>query len=235
MNSAEKPYFRRRHYFIKKDFQFGFILKFCVLILLGVIISTGLIFLFSQDTLTSSFDQSRLEIKTTAFAILPAAIYTNLITLGLITIATVIVTLFVSHKLAGPMFRFEADLKIIGNGDLTKIIRLRKKDQFMTLVDSLNGMTKNLREKLVSVQNDLVELKNSASDQGASEELIKGLNNLDNKIRTHFKPIPFKSNCVCWRLDHPFHLVSPLQAVHCPKLCSRLTSWMPCRCLGMSP
>ena len=87
--SEDKQSQRRRDYFVKKGFQFRFILKFCLLVFIGVVISTGLLFLFSQDTLTSSFQQSRLVIKNTGLAILPYVVYTNLITLGLITLATI--------------------------------------------------------------------------------------------------------------------------------------------------
>ena len=119
MSQGKKPY-TRSHYFIKKDFQTKFILKFCLLLLAGVIVSTGLLFLFSQDSLTSSFQNSRLVIKNTALAILPTVVYTGLITLALLAIATIIVTLFISHRIAGPMFRFEKELKEIGEGNLTK-------------------------------------------------------------------------------------------------------------------
>lgn len=185
--TAENQRFRRRHYFIKKDFQFKFILKFCLLILVGVIVSTCLLFLFSQDSLTSSFNQSRLVIKQTSVAILPAAIYTNLITLGLITLATIIVTLFVSHKLAGPMFRFEADLEVIGEGDLTKIIRLRKRDQLKDIVETLNRMTGNLHDKVTGIHSDIVRLSELAVNLESSPELIKELNDLRGRIETNFK------------------------------------------------
>lgn len=185
--AQEKAYIKRRHYFINKGFQSGFILKFCLLILLGVVISTCLLFLFSRDSLTSSFNQSRLVIENTAVAILPAAIYTSLITLGLISIATIAVTLFVSHKLAGPMYRFEEDLKEIGNGDLAKVVRLRKKDQFMALVESLNLMTGNLREKVLEIQEDVESLGNMASEKGASPELANGIYDLSKKISSNFK------------------------------------------------
>ena len=124
-----KRSYKRRQYFIKKEFQVKFILKFCLLIVVGAIISTGLLFLFSQDTLTSSFQQSRLVIKSTGLAILPSVLYTNLITLGLIAIAAIIVTLFVSHKMAGPLFRFEKELRNIGEGDLTTKVVVRKDDR----------------------------------------------------------------------------------------------------------
>lgn len=185
--SKSKTYFRRRHYFVKKDYQFKFILKFCLLILIGAMISTVLLFLFSQGTLTTSFQQSRLVIKNTAVAIFPAVIYTNLITLGLITLATICVTLFVSHKLAGPMFRFEKELEEIGKGDLTKKISLRKKDQLKDMGESLNKMIEGLHEKVLAAQTELEHIIDSASKQNAPGGLIQELNHLHQKIGSSFK------------------------------------------------
>jgi len=183
---AEHNRFRRRHYFIKKDFQFRFILKFCLLLLAGVIISTGLLLLFSQDTLTSSFSNSRLVIEKTAFAIMPQVIYTNLITLGLITIASIVVILLVSHKLAGPLFRFEADLKIIGEGDFTKKIRLRKNDQLKSFVESINNMAESIHKKVTDIQADVETINRLASENEVPDELMKRLNELKARINKNF-------------------------------------------------
>jgi len=186
MSPNRYPY-KRRHYFIKKGFQFRFILKFCLIILVGVIFSTGLLFLFSQGTLTSSFQQSRLVIKNTASAILSTVIYTNLITLGLITLATIVVTVFISHKIAGPMFRFEKELKEIGKGDLTKNIRLRKKDQITEIAVSFNETIASLHEKVFAIQSDVEHLLESASKRNAPEGLVEELNHLYQKIGSSFK------------------------------------------------
>jgi methyl-accepting chemotaxis protein len=152
-----------------------------------MIFSTGLLFLFSQGTLISSFQQSRLVIKNTSLAILPAVIYTNLITLGLITLATIVVTLFVSHKIAGPLFRFEKELKDIEKGDLTKSIKLRKKDQTTDLADSLNQMTASLHGKVLEIRTGVEHLIESVSKQNATQELVDQLNHLYQKIETNFK------------------------------------------------
>jgi methyl-accepting chemotaxis protein len=186
MSQQERTY-KRKNYFIKRGFQSKFILKFCLIILIGTIFSTGLLFLFSQGTLISSFQQSRLVIKNTSLAILPAVIYTNLITLGLITLATIVVTLFVSHKIAGPLFRFEKELKDIEKGDLTKSIKLRKKDQTTDLADSLNKMTASLHGKVLEIRTGVEHLIESVSKQNATQELVDQLNHLYQKIETNFK------------------------------------------------
>lgn len=181
-----RPY-KRRHFFVKKEYQFKFILKFCLIVLAGSIISTALIFFFSQGTLTSSFENSRLVVKNTALAILPSIIYTNMITLLMISLATIVAVLFISHKIAGPMFRFEKELKLIGDGDLTKIIRLRKNDQITDMAESLNEMTANLHQKVFNIQNSVEHLIGSAKKQQAPQEVIDGLDRLHQLIIDQFK------------------------------------------------
>ncbi len=183
----DKQAYKRSQHFIKKDFQTKFIFKFCLLLLAGILVSTGLIFLFSQNSLTSSFHNSKLVVENTAMAILPTVIYTSLVTLGLLTIATIIVTLFISHKIAGPMFRFEKDLKEIGDGDLTKKVFLREKDQAEDMAACINDMTASLREKINLIRTGLENTLESARKQNASKELLEELENLHKDILSNLK------------------------------------------------
>ena len=178
---------KRKIYFIKKDFQFRFILKFCLLILAGVAMSTGALFFFSGDTLTSCFQDSRLVIKNTSMAILPTVLYTNLVTLGLITLAAIAVTLIVSHRLFGPLYRFEKDLQEIGRGNLVKQIHLRKEDQLIDFIASINNMTADLHAKVSNIQDGVVQVIKSASRENVSNEIIDELDRLHQRIGANFK------------------------------------------------
>ena len=178
---------KRKIHFIKKDFQFKFILKFCLVVLAGVTISTGALFFFSSGTLTSSFQDSRLVIKSTSLAILPVVLYTNLITLGLITLASIAVTLFVSHRLFGPLYRFEMDLKDIGTGNLLKQIRLREKDQLTEVVATINKMTTEIHRKVSGIRGEVNQIIKSASRENVPEEIIEELNRLRQGIDARFK------------------------------------------------
>lgn len=186
--SQHKGSNKRKNYFVKKDFQVRFILKFCILLLIGVALSTGLLFLFSQDSLTSSYQQqSGLEIKNTGIAILPSVMVTNLITLGLITLGTIIVTLFVSHKIAGPLFRFEKELDAVSKGDLTKRVVLREKDQGKDMADSLNVMIASFHDKVSDIRKELDTIQESAVRHRAPKVLIDELEGLGKKISSHFR------------------------------------------------
>jgi methyl-accepting chemotaxis protein len=187
MSEDNAPKIKRRQYFVQKHFQFKFILKFCMVLLMGIFISTGLVFLFSMNTLTSSFDQSKLVIENTAVAIIPSVLLSNLITLALITLATIIVTLVVSHKLAGPLFRFQKELKEIGEGNLTQVIQLRKNDQITAMADSLNQMRIDLKNKIFAIKKEVAQIIESASGQDIPPEIIKQLDHLNQKIGNDFK------------------------------------------------
>ncbi len=178
--------YKRKTLYIKKGFQFKFILKFCLILLAGVTISTGLLFFLSQETLTSSFENSRLVIENTGSAILPVIIITNLITLGIICIATIIVTLFVSHKIAGPMFRFEKDLERIKKGDLSVNINLREKDQFSEMAFSLNSMTQGIHEKICAVNHQLDQLLPMPDELETCKECEKKVQELKEIILKEF-------------------------------------------------
>lgn len=178
---------KRRNFFIKKDFQARFILRFSLLILIGSVISTGLLFYFSRGTLTSSFYKSRLVVQTTAEAILPAVLATNLITFIIISLASIAVCLFVSHKIAGPLFRFEKDIKSIGEGDLTLRIHLRQKDQLVDLVRELNTMTGGLHARITGLRDQLADLIASAGEQGVSDSLIVEMKRMQAGIEDNYR------------------------------------------------
>lgn len=168
---AKRDY-KRKNYFIKKGFQSKFILKFCFILLCGIILSTGLVFIFSQETLTSSFNNSRLVISSTAEAIMPTLLITNLITLGIITLAAIGVTLFVSHRIAGPMFRFEKDIKRVASGDLSVRINLRHKDQFSEMADAFNEMASSFHGKIVQIDKALDQ---AMEDEKKSAPILRDL------------------------------------------------------------
>ena len=182
---SQKDY-KRRQYYIKKDFQSRFIVKFCLLILLGAVLSTAILLLLSQGSLTSTYQNSKLVIKSTASTILPAILYTNLITLALITSAMAATTLFISHRLAGPIFRVEKALKEVKDGNLNERLMLRKKDQLVDLADGFNNMTESLKTKLEDVTKQVDEAAKLGKEQGASKEVTDTLQEISRTINREF-------------------------------------------------
>ncbi|KPK42445.1 MAG: hypothetical protein AMJ78_02575 [Omnitrophica WOR_2 bacterium SM23_29] len=163
MNKPTSAKNRRRNYFIKKKFQAKFILKFCLLIILACIVMGGLVYFLSTKTTTTSFENLRLIVKSTSDFILPTLILGSLIATALVSLACIIVVLFISHRIAGPLYRLEKSLIEIGKGNLAVDVRLRKADEIKALAASVNNMIRNLRDPLSSSQEKILELENDTA------------------------------------------------------------------------
>jgi len=183
--TQERPY-KRRTIFINRSYQFKFILKFCLILLLGGVVSTGLVFLLSRETLTTSFERGRLVVQNTATAILPAVILTNGITLAIVMVIAVVTVLYISHKIAGPMFRFEKEIVKLKEGDLTTRITLRKKDQFISLGQSFNEMTARLHDKVSAVESEILEIEKRLREQKPDDNRIAELERIRISLHSHF-------------------------------------------------
>ncbi len=167
---------RRRNYFINKDFQVEFIVKFCGIVAVGCVLFGLILYAISSRTLTTSFDNSRLVIKSTADYLLPGLLFGGIIVALSVAIATSIVVIFMTHRVAGPIYRFEKHAQKVGSGELSSDLKIRKKDQFQNLADVFNKMTNNLNTGLIEVigvSEKLGNLIEELSDKSGDEILLK--------------------------------------------------------------
>lgn len=155
---------RRRIYLIKKDFQ---------LRIVGVIVLVSAIFalvtgLTLYGLLNESFGFSSLKnlfgVASASEMLAPVIVITELI--GLVII--IFIGFFISHTMAGPIYRLEKICSQIGDGDLSFDVKLRKGDEFQDLADVLNVMVKKLRDR-VSI------IKEVASDLVTKEVVLQDL------------------------------------------------------------
>jgi methyl-accepting chemotaxis protein len=176
--------FKRRQLFISKGFQTRFILKFVLILVLSGAISIGLTLFNTQGTLTSSFVDSKLVIQNTSVAIMPSVVYTTLVTTFVVGLIVIMVTLLVSHKIAGPVYRFEKDITRIAEGDLKNRIRIRKGDQFQALASSLNQMIDALNTRVLSVRKGAKALaENEDLPPDVSQEIDGVVKKIDNSFK----------------------------------------------------
>jgi methyl-accepting chemotaxis protein len=185
MNQAQaKPSYRRTNVYIDKEFQMKFILKFCGVVAAGAGVTILLLYLLSQQSTSVSFVQARVKVMTTADFILPLLIQTVLIVMAVVGVASIGVTLIVSHKIAGPLFRFKQTFKELSSGNFTNQVRLRKGDQLLEVAGDFNHMISIVREKLLQANTQLAGIK---ADIDAIGEF-----NIDDAKRKRFHELQFK-------------------------------------------
>lgn len=169
----DKPTYKRKNYFIDKQFQAKFILKFCAIVVLGGLLTVGLLYLWAGKANTVAIVNSRVMVRTTADFILPILIQTVLAVLVIAGLATIALTLLVSHKIAGPLYHFKSAIEKLEGGNFAEDFHIRHGDQLQNIAGNFNKMIKKLRDVIRGLKKDVPDLKerlDSIQEQELSEQ-----------------------------------------------------------------
>lgn len=132
--TSPKPQ-QRKTIFIKKNLQVRYMLLICLSVLCGLTIMT----LELTLTFNELFDAYPVLMQPFYDAFLP--ILSNFFyKIAIYVLFVVLISAILSHKMAGPLYRFEQTCKAIANGDFSQRVHLRKGDQFVELQDEFNKM-----------------------------------------------------------------------------------------------
>lgn len=108
--------------------------------------------LFREAKLLSAHEQAAVTniLKAANLRLIPKLI--------IFVLAIAFASIFISHKIAGPIYRFEKQAKAVGEGDLTLKFKLRKGDELKELADVLEKMVGALRNKIKDALESVKEL-----------------------------------------------------------------------------
>ena len=188
--------YRRKNYFIKKRFQMNFFYKFFLLLALESILIISLFMYISNNTLTTGYLNSVLRIERTGdFFLVPFVLMTLIVVLG-ISLAGMIVFILLSHRIAGPLYRFEKALEQLKDGDLTTVVHLRNTDQLLELQNSLNSFIETLAKRMSVIKTKLEETQEALAqtkDPDLISKLKQKLNDIKDEINRFKIPADFNS------------------------------------------
>lgn len=173
---------KRKNYLIDKKFQTNFILRFCFLVVVtGAFIMTALYALAGKAT-TVSFVNSRVVVQSTADFIFPLLIQTLVVSIIVVGLATIVSTLLISHRIAGPAYRFKHVLGALGKGDFSLHCKIRSKDSLQDVSAAINDMIANVRKNLDLIDKDLKSLEGKL-EAGDPVAIKRSVSELDKKLR----------------------------------------------------
>ncbi len=178
---------RRRQHLIKKKFQLGFSLKFFLLIIAEAIILSFVFWYLAHNTLITGYQGSSLKIENTSHFFYPDIIYAVIAVVAVTGLVGLAGFIFISHKIAGPLYRFEESLKEVGRGNLAHRFSLRKGDQLSQLADALNDMTSTVEAGLSGIQENVREIKKEA-------ELLQQGSDRDEAAERHINSLVHKAH-----------------------------------------
>ena len=153
---------------VNKDFQHRFIMQ--TVLLTFTLINILVIFVYLLLNTLPAFQK-------VVFMLSGSVVALELVGFALVYY----LSLKASHKIAGPVFVFERQLRKMASGDLSGTINLRKGDRFHPIKDVINELTTTYRERIQGAQREaeiLQQLANGTDSeplQSAARDLAEQL------------------------------------------------------------
>ncbi len=160
---------------IKRQMQIRLFIKILGIILIGVGLMAAAFYLYSNREINASYRQFHVHADNFLDLLRPAIVSSLLLAL----FASVLITLFLPIKIAGPLYRIEREMKEkVAKGNLTVRFILRKGDEMGELAESINYCLESLGKKIETTQklaNDLEARMSQTeeTDRRDMQDLVK--------------------------------------------------------------
>lgn len=141
---------RKRTYFLSDTFQTKFLAVSIFHYFIVLLTFVGTLFaplMIKLDSLSLSH-REKAEFANQFISLHERVWIPLLVVLGLLAFHS----LFFSHRIAGPLYRFRSIFKAIAEGDLTICANIRKGDYLRKEADGLDEMIGSLRTKMLDMQ-----------------------------------------------------------------------------------
>lgn len=173
---------QRRRVYINKDFQLRYVIRVLLIVLLSGVGSVVLAYLIMADDIQAQAFSAHVDIAQASERLGVAMMIGNLVAMIVAGLIAVISVLHGSHKLAGPLYRFEVLCQQIADGNLDDLPKLRETDQLHELAHAFSTMVVNLRhqrqlhsELVVSLGSQLNSLQDSQTLTQDQRETIASM------------------------------------------------------------
>ncbi len=148
---STRPY-KRRHFFVKKNFQGRFILIFLSIAAVGGILSLVAFNFLSVKKIELLLYSIHIPAKRLNEILFKEMIYSNMFSFLFVLLGFLVTVRWLSGKVSGPLYRVKKDLESIRDGDLSFAITLRYKDEFKDFASELNLFVEKFRRVFGALQ-----------------------------------------------------------------------------------
>jgi methyl-accepting chemotaxis protein len=166
-------HFKRSNIFINKAIQARFIVGVFLLILLSGLCSALLVFWITGGDLQAQSQTAHANIANAWERLWLSILISNVVSMVIAGTIAMYAVLHATHKIVGPLYRFEKNCEQIGEGNLDSYISLREKDQLQTLGLAFTNMVNKLRARK-SEQQELVTKINAQIEQLKHDQNLAG-------------------------------------------------------------
>lgn len=159
-----------KNFFIDKHFQTKYMLLTIILLLSYTLIFSIIIFLPSILTLYFNYPLSEQTEAARTLLVLNRTVWP---TVGVVILIFSTLSIFITHKIAGPIYRLKLALSDLISGKFCSKIHLRKWDDLQELAEQVNHLSDELHNYTISLKTDHEQLSNHV------KQLEESLNKTD--------------------------------------------------------
>ncbi len=169
------------NYSIKRRMQLRLLFKVMLTTLIALGLTTIFFYVYSNQEVGNSFKEFHIHARSFLDLLLPGVLLALLVGIVIAFVAAV----FFPHKIAGPLYRIEKDIKNeLGEGNFTGRFTVRKGDEVEELAEALNTMVEKLKPRLDEIQRITEELSDlNEKDEGLNQDVVKLLERLKGVVR----------------------------------------------------
>ncbi|MCM8790383.1 MAG: methyl-accepting chemotaxis protein [Candidatus Omnitrophica bacterium] len=162
MIANNKTRFKRKQLFVSAKFQLKYVGLILLLMFITAIVCSYVVYYSSMillaEKLANVYPQGRL------IAIIKTVNFRVLLSIVLLMPFVAYIGIYLSHKIAGPIYRMERFLEDMAGGNLTSRLSLRKGDELGSIADKINLLSDSMKQTIgrqkASLTKVLIELEN---------------------------------------------------------------------------
>ncbi len=143
----------RKHYLILPSYQIRLVAFMSLVVFFGSILHGFFLYRITSKNIQDGFLSAHNRLRSTWEILKPAIIVTNSLSFLLITVFLLILTVFISHRLIGPMFKVAGHIKKISAGKFShSSLRLRDGDEGQVLCEAVNELQDKYRQRFIKLR-----------------------------------------------------------------------------------
>lgn len=181
----------RKRLFIDRAFQGRFILAFSLLAITGTVLFAVVAYVILNRSLGDNLFSAHLAISRTGEMLTPTLTALSIAFALILGIASATLSLYVSHRISGPLFAITRYLGMMAEGKLNFEAKLRTNDQTCVVAESLNttvgflrGRLRRTRESAAQLRQGLDRLSESVKEtKSGGEAALAAVSQMDARLR----------------------------------------------------
>jgi len=170
----QKKFYKRKIYIINKEFQLKYLFTIISMIAVSVLTVSFITFYVIWDNVIKEFffiPEAAKKLTDIFIRTSEIAGGFTLLILGIFAVAGI----FLSHRVAGPLYRVERVAEELSKGNLDVNVRFRKSDELHSLADSMNKMIGGIKGMVVEDKKIIGNLSSVSEKLSVDVKKQKGL------------------------------------------------------------